>query len=93
MINRSLSGYQFPPSLREVAFSQENDGGSLLVNMLTPSVSLRSTAPSKRERKFHFALIISTTNYNLLFNNTKSKSEYKKSEVLNSDFKELSIFL
>jgi hypothetical protein len=28
----------YPPSLREVAFSSENDGGSLLFCLITPSV-------------------------------------------------------
>ena len=65
-----------PPSLREVAFSQENDGGSLLDYSVTPSVSLRSTAPSKRERKIHFALINFPTNYSL-YNETANQKKKK----------------
>ena len=49
--NYNLSGSPiFPPSMREVAFSKENDGGSLLIIWLLPQSRIRSTAPSGRER-------------------------------------------
>ena len=39
----------YPPSLREVAFSQENDGGSLFVIFLLPQSPYGDSSPSSGE--------------------------------------------